>query len=346
VYIVFERILICLEPRYDQQKNQAILMPTYHHVFDLKRGDLPWQKLESILSTYVDMTEAEKTVALHYSIGMDGDGVDTLAGPKTDPATGANRSKYDTHPWIQQPYTLADLNKCLTVWRKLFRVIETKAGIPQGDDSAASALCSKSALNAAGVPRGFAYDLLSHARQPQIWFVAPGVRLPKVEEFLYQPFRTVLEKYPKETEGIKMPFLFFRCEGTVSAKEAKFRWPFSTIEQVPCGLYLDAFPNKQSPFEDACRLVLPIRLGGDKYARTSDYRPIRKSYSDLYQSEINPFVMRHGPKLIAILENWVTNVESGHWSVNAKGVVGGVGVWRQADTRDDWWRYQSAHLPI
>jgi len=330
---------------YDQQRHLAILMPTYHHVFDLQKTDLPWQPLESLLSAYVDMTEAEKAVALHWYVGAPAtEGQE--AGPKSDPQTGARRSRYNTHPWTLQPYTLGDLNKCLVVWRKLFNAIEQKAGIPQGDDSKSSTLCSKSALNAAGVPRGFAYDLLSHARQAQIWFVAPGMRLPKVEEFLNQPFRSIQQKYPKETEHIKMPFLFFRCEGTVSAKDAKFRWPFSTVEEVPCGLYLDAFPDKQSPYEDACRLVLPIRLGGNKYARTSDYRPIRRSYSDLYQSEINPFVMRHGPKLIAILENWLENVESGHWSVNEKGVSGGVGVWRAADTRDDWWRYQSAHLSV
>jgi len=145
---------------------------------------------------------------------------------------------------------------------------------------------------------------------------------------------------------MKMPFLFLRCPGTVSGKDAKFRWPFSTLEDVPCGLYLDAFPNAQNPFEDACRLVLPIQLGANKYARTSDFRPIRKSYSELYQIDINPFVIRHGPKLVAILENWYENIESGHWSCNEKGVVGGIGVWRKADTRDDWWRYQSKHLYV
>jgi hypothetical protein len=90
--------------------------------------------------------------------------------------------------------------------------------------------------------------------------------------------------------------------------------------------------------------VLPIRLGSNRYARTSDFRAIRKTYSELYQVDINPFVMRHGPKLVGVLENWLENIESGHWSVNEKGVEGGIGVWRKADTRDDWWRYQHRHL--
>ena len=141
-----------------------------------------------------------------------------------------------------------------------------------------------------------------------------------------------------------MPFLFLRIPGEVSAKEAKFRYPFSTVEKVPCGLYLDAFPNAQNPFEDACRLVLPIKLGGNRYARTSDFKPILKTHSDLYQVGVNPFVMRHGPKLVGILENWLGNIEKGYWSVNEKGVEGGIGVWREADTRENWWRYQTKHL--
>ena len=320
---------------YDQQRHRAILMPTYHHLFDLKRTDLPWQTLETVLSAWIDMVEAEKAVAIH----------DSVASEETTARTG--RMRFNTRPWILEPYTYGDLHACMDAWKKLAQAIEKRAGMKElEDDPEAQPLCSRPALTAAGIPKGFAYDLLSHAQHSQVWFIAPGIRLPKVEEFLRQPFKHILKEYPKETEGMKMPFLFLPCPGTVPAKDAKFRWPFSTVESVPCGLYLDAFPNAQNPFEDACRLVLPIRLGGNQYARTSDFRPIRKSYSDLYQIEINPFTMRHGPKLVAILENWLDNVESGHWSVNEKGVEGGVGIWRNADTREGWWRYQSTHLSV
>ncbi|TKA67136.1 hypothetical protein B0A55_09320 [Friedmanniomyces simplex] len=295
-------------------------MPTYHHIFNLKDPGLPWQRLEVVLSAYIDMIEAEKVVALHAETHAATNGIPGLI------------------PWLTQPYTQSDLTSCLDTWQKLVYAIEKKAEIKRSDDLAR--LCSRSALDAANVPRGFAHDLLLHATSSSIWFIAPGIRLPKVEEFIHQPFAPICHQYPSETAGMKMPFLFLRCPGEVSAKEAKFRYPFSTLPSVPCGLYLDAFPNAQNPFEDACRLVLPIRLGGNRYARTSDFRPIRKSFSDLYQVEINPFVMRHGPKLVGVLENWLGNVESGHWSVNALGVEGGLGVWRKADTREDWWRYQ------
>ena len=320
---------------YDQQKHRALLMPTYNHVFDLKNPDLPWQTLEAVLSAWIDMVEAEKAVAIPDSVGKD----------EATPRTGLLR--YNTRPWILEPYTLGDLHACIDIWKRLVQTIETKAGMKLlEDDPQAEPLASRSALTAAGIPRGFAYDLLSHAQYSQVWFVAPGIRLPRVEEFLRQPFKHILKEYPKETEGMKMPFLFLPCEGTVSAKEAKFRWPFSLVESVPCGLYLDAYPNAQNPFEDACRLVLPIKLGSNRYARTSDFRPIIRSHSDLYQIGINPFVMRHGPKLVAILENWLENVQSGHWTVNGKGVEGGVELWRQADSRQFWWRYQSSHLSI
>jgi hypothetical protein len=337
---------------YDQQTGRAMLMATYHHVLDLRNADLPWQNLETILSAYMDMVEAEKAVAIHDNVGSEDQGR-AISPPRTNIGINKSRMQYDTRPWILQPYTLSDLHACLDTWKELVGLLEKKAGIkkkqPDPDDEDYdpdddAPLCSQTALNIAGIPNGFAYEILSHAQHSQIWFIAPGIRLPKVEEFLQQPFKTILQQYPKETEGMKMPFLFLRCPGTVSAKDAKFRYPFSTLESVPCGLYLDAFPNAQNPFEDACRLVLPIRLGGNRYARTTDFRPIRKSFSDLYQVEINPFVMRHGPKLVAVLENWLENVKDGHWTVNERGVEGGIGMWRQADTRDNWWRYQGKHL--
>ncbi|KAH9841285.1 hypothetical protein Tdes44962_MAKER07787 [Teratosphaeria destructans] len=340
---------------YDQQTGKALLMPTYNHIYNLRKDDLPWQSLETILSAWIDMVEAEKAVAIHDGVSSDDPHADIAEAPKTKVGIAKSRMQFNTRPWILQPYTLKDLHACLDTWKALVEKLEKKAGItvkrpdPADEDydpDDEAPLASRTALNIAGIPRGFAYELLSHAQYSPIWFIAPGIRLPKVEEFLQQPFKNIAERYPEETRGMKMPFLFLRCPGTVSAKDAKFRYPFSTLESVPCGLYLDAFPNAANPFEDACRLVLPIKLGSNKYARTSDFRPIRKSHSDLYQIEVNPFVMRHGPKLVAVLENWLENVEAGHWTVNEKGVQGGIGQWRQADTREDWWRYQSKHLFI
>ncbi|KAK6426135.1 hypothetical protein LTR95_016167 [Oleoguttula sp. CCFEE 5521] len=323
---------------YDQETNKAILMPTYNHLFDFKNPHLPWQSLETMLSAYIDMVEAEKVVAIH-------DGVVEVSGLSIN--MGADRIANSMRPWVMQSYTRGDLERCLDVWNRLVAALETRSGVVKSDEEESKEpdpLCSRTALNVAGVSPGFAYDLLARAQYSQVWFIAPGIRLPKVEEFLNQPFKHIAKAYPKETANMKMPFLFLRVPGEVSASDAKFRYPFSTVESVPCGLYLDAFPNAQNPFEDACRLVLPIKLGSNKYARTSDFRPIRKSHSDLYQVEINPFVMRHGPKLLAILENWLENIESGHWAVNERGVEGGIGAWRQADTREMWWRYQSKHL--
>lgn len=306
---------------YDQQQHRAIFMPTYNHIFNLTDPSLPWQPLESILSAYIDMVEAEKAIALHDTVGH------AAEGPETEVKMGNDRVQFKTRPWVLQAYTKGDLEACLNTWLRLVQAIEQRAdptGSKRHPDDDDEPLASRAALNVAGIPKGFAYDLLSHANYSHIWYVAPGVRLPKVEEFLNQPFRQILKKFPKETEGMKMPFLFLRAPGTVSAKEAKFRWPFSTLESVPCGLYLDAFPNAQNPFEDACRFVLPIKLGGNRYARTADFKPIIRSHSDLYQTGINPFVMRHGPKLVAILENWLEHIERGHWQVNEKGVMGGI----------------------
>lgn len=336
-------------------------MPSFNHTYDLEDPTLPWQRLESILSVYIDMIEGGKAVALHHSIGREAktasieqpDGSVVMeeispAGPVVDPYTGARKSRYNTDPWTIMSYTHEDLTSCLGVWERLFQAIESRAGIPNAtDDSEITPLCGRSALNAANITRGFAYDLLSHARQPQIWYVAPGLRLPGASEFVNQPFKNVAMNYPKETQGIKMPMLFFRCEGTVSAKEANFRWPFSSVETVPCGLYLDAYPNAQNPFEDSIRLVLPFKVGGHHgQARSSDGKLVPRGNVSLYGHGINPFIMRHGPKLVAILENWLSNVENGHWTVDAQGVSGGIEAWKQADMTEHWSKYQSQHQVI
>lgn len=328
----FNGNLVLIRYRYDQSTHKVIFMPTLHHIFNLDDPSLPWQRLETVLSTYIDMIEAGKAVALHSSVGK------TI---EQDPYSGVRRSKYNTDPWALLPYTHGDLTNCLATWQKLFSAIEERAGIaPQDeDDHEVTPLCGRSALNAASIPKGFAYDLLSYARQPGIWFVAPGVRLPTTSEFINQPFKNISAQYPKETEGVNMPILFFRCEGYVTSRQANFRWPYSTVDQVPCGLYLDAYPNKENPFQDACRLVLPFPLGANKHARTSDGRPIPRGHVELYGHGINPQIMRHGPKLFSILESWLSNVESGHWTVDAKGVSGGVEAWKQADTEEHWSKY-------
>merc|ERR1712072_690855 len=84
----------------------ALLMPTYNHVFDLTNPDLPWQTLEGILSAWIDMVEVEKAVAIPDSVGKDA----------ATPRTGLLR--FNTRPWILEPYTLGDLHACIDVWKK------------------------------------------------------------------------------------------------------------------------------------------------------------------------------------------------------------------------------------
>jgi len=296
-------------------------MPTFNHIYNLEDANLPWQKLESILSAYMDLVDAEKVFALNASLGYE--------------------MRYNTTPWTLMPYTTRDLRVCLDLWRRLYQAIERRAGVePSDDPDLHEPVCGRSSLSAACIPKGFAWDLFSHARIPAIRYVAPGIRLPTPMEFIDQPFKDIAEKYPEETAHIKMPILFFHIEGTVSAKDAKFRFPFSTVERVPCGLYLDALPEAANSFEDSCRLLLPFRLGDNKYARMSDGKIIAKTHIDLYGHGISPFVMRHGPKLNAILENWLDNVESHHWAVDGEGVAGGIETFKLADTREFWWRYR------
>ena len=103
---------------YDQQTSRAILMSTYHHLFDLTSEHLPWQPLESVLSAYIDMITVEKALAIP----------DSVSTSETSFGGHGNRTQFKTRPWILQPYTLGDLRACLEAWKKLVLAIEKRVG--------------------------------------------------------------------------------------------------------------------------------------------------------------------------------------------------------------------------
>lgn len=136
---------------------------------------------ESILSAYIDMVEAEKAVALHDSVGQ------AAEGPATEVKMGDDRVQFKTRPWVLQAYTKGDLEACLGTWLRLVEAIEKRAdptGSKNNPEDDAEPLASRTALNVAGIPKGFAYDLLSHANYSRLVrgtrrALAQGRRIPQ-----------------------------------------------------------------------------------------------------------------------------------------------------------------------
>lgn len=135
---------------------------------------------------------------------------------------------------------------------------------------------------------------------------------------------------------------------------AHFRREFEEIGEFPAGLYLtETTPYDVNPFEDGCKLLLPIAIGEHGWARTSDgavfgeakhsfgevARPSPTS-SQLFQLGYNSFIKSHDVQLKDVLWHWAALVESGKWEVDENGVTGGVEKWREADTEDHWQDYQ------
>lgn len=76
----------------------------------------PWQKLESILSVWIEMIQRQKVVALHDNVGSEADDTVVLrikGGPERDPDTGAKRLAGVMTPWAVQPWTKLDLQQSL-----------------------------------------------------------------------------------------------------------------------------------------------------------------------------------------------------------------------------------------
>jgi hypothetical protein len=115
---------------------------------------IPWQRLETVLSVYIDMIECEKVVCVHNEVEEPGDfkmmdvegqgqqWISTYDRPDAllaDPSTGVTRSKDAMFgPWIVQPYTKEVLDQCLQTWELLVGEIEQKMPTPPGDDVSTS----------------------------------------------------------------------------------------------------------------------------------------------------------------------------------------------------------------
>jgi hypothetical protein len=339
------------------QKTHECVINFVNTDFNPEYKAIPWQRLETVLSVYIDMIESEKVVCIHNDVEKPGDlnlmdfgdqgqqWLSTYDRPDallTDPSTGfARNDDVMFGPWIVQPYTKDLLDQCLQTWELLVAEIKQKMPVPLGDDAETQyGLANEEMLDIAGITENFPKQLLLRARRPRFSYIAPGIRLPTSEEFTNQPFGGVRASQTDVDIQDKMPVLLFIGEGTCQPAEF-FPHPYSQHSKVPTGLYLEGWTHDDMvPFADAIRLLLPFPIGGEgTWAQTGNSLAIDNKHDELYQIGDNPFVNNHGVSLLAVLQNFYTHVHQGNWSVDERGVSDPIEKFRDVDTKEHCGEY-------
>lgn len=258
-----------------------------------------------------------------------------------DPRTGvARNNEVMFGPWIVQPYTKEVLDQCLQTWELLVEEIERQMPVSERDDEVQYGLATEEMLDTASITEDFPRQLLLRARRPKFAFIAPGIRLPTVEEFINQPFGGVKALQTDTDIQRKMPVLLFIGEDTCQPSEF-FSYPYTQLSKVPTGLYLEGWTQEDLvPFADAVRLLLPFSIGGDDtWAQTANGLAIDSKHDELYQIGDNPFMTEHGVSLLAVLQNFYAHVHQGNWSVDERGVSDPIEKFREAELGEHCGKY-------
>ena len=204
-------------------------------------------------------------------------------------------------------------------------------------DDTSKGLVPVDMLDAARIPPGFLRSFLLGVRKPSVDlnFIAPGLCLPN--EHSYQTDLISSFQAGGDDEEHSMPAMPL----------------FTTSFDTSVGLSLEPYDTtSMTPFEDTIRLVLPFGIGAAGYALRTDGTTLsqRLSYAkiqaqnredELYQMGYCHFMPWHAARLGDVLEIWAALVGSGLWAVDLEGVVGGIEKWREADTEERYWMYQT-----
>ncbi|KAG9513995.1 hypothetical protein KCV07_g8427, partial [Aureobasidium melanogenum] len=237
---------------YDQETHECVI--NFANIwFEPTDRALPWQRLETVLSVYIDMVESEKVVCIRDDVEQSGDikrvvvdgdikWLDTRDRPDAilaDPVTGVKRNRGVMFgPWIVQPYTKAMLERCLQIWDSLVQAIEDRIPRPPDNDTIVEyGLANEQMLDLAGVTEEFTKQILLRARRPRFTFIAPGLRLPTLEEFTEQPFKGIMTMQNDPQTRQTMPTLILRGDNSCKAS-THFPHPYEGATSVPTGLYL------------------------------------------------------------------------------------------------------------
>ena len=304
-------------PSYDYDCHWCVFNGRPYYSFTSDDDSSPiWQRLETILSAWIEMIERRKVAVVHKEFGN---------GP--DPASGVCLDMRD--PWGWASWTKADLDDSLEAWNDLISAINDRLPEPRSDHlSSRTSLFEVADLRAAEIEEGsFAWEFYRKACKPYFRFLAPGLQLASREQLLSSPFRPAWEaQTPSGKPGDRMgtPDTFplpILLGGPQLAKSWVDQYQYAA-GLVPWGLYLDMLRQRtlSCPYEDAARLVLPYELDESTSARRLDGRPAVGNV-ELYQIGQNPFEKdRTATRLWQMLRNFIAHVDSHERSVDADGV--------------------------
>jgi hypothetical protein len=270
-----------------------------------------WQRLETILTVWIEMIERRKVAVVHKTLGN---------GPESTSGVYLDQQK----PWGWAPWTKADLEDTLEAWNDLINAINDRIPEPLAEALSNASLFEVDDLRAADIEDGsFAWEFYSKARKPKFQFLAPGLQLASREQLLANPFRQAWESQ-KPYQGLPWSPDVFPLPILLGVQLAE-SWVDShqyEVGNVAWGLYLDMLDSRSHmcPYEDAARLVLPYELDESTAARRLDGKPATGN-AELYQIGQNPFeTNRATTQLWQMLKNFTAHVDAGEWKVDANGV--------------------------
>jgi hypothetical protein len=297
--------------------------------FTTTNGRQLWHPLENLLEGYIEMIEMGKVEAVPDNYGWE-------APP--------DRQK----PWIFHDYSAAIVAKTVNTFNNLVDAIENRIpSLLEETPADHGPLIDEAVLDTAKID-GFAKAFLSQAKRPRIKYIAPGISIPSPAQISSLPFSNI----PIQDVDSRPPILLFQGDDLVRDLGSAFGPPFD-MSPYPSGLYLSPIIRRgQNTFEDETKFLLPFKLGGHGFAKTSDSALIgedTEADSDmveavekndqLYQPGYNPYIEMHHTQLYRVLESWVDMVVEGDWDVDEHGVVGGLEKFREADTEEHWEKY-------
>jgi hypothetical protein len=280
-------------------------------VFEETDSSPLWQRLETILTTWIEMIERRKVAVVHKNLGIE---------PERTLGVYLDWQK----PWGWAPWTKADLEDALEAWNDLVSAINDRLPDPHDEPLSGASMFEVDDLRVAAIEEGsFAWEFYSKARKPKFQFLAPGLQLASREQILTNPFRQAWEsqnshqRSPWSPEVFPLPILLGvqRDKSWVDTHEYK-------VGTVTWGLYLDNLDSRSHlcPYEDAARPVLPYEFDKTTSARKLDGKPATGN-AELYQIGQNPFeTSRATTQLWQMLKNFTAHVDAGEWKVDANGV--------------------------
>ena len=242
------------------------------------------------------------------------------------------------------------LNETLDASNKLVEAIE--ACLPQASslngDSIDRDLLDAAVLHLHDLSRGFAREFLECARNPRLKYIIPTLEvittsaLPK-QHPISIPDENAIKYFVPTILPLWSKLNYNNSQDLVKpGKTGPFGYCSHHIDTFPAGLYLVHLDWSMS--DDICESILPFSTDGNRYARRTDAalyghdRP-KDSFEDLYNLGFHAFKTTDEQNLASVLGNWFGMVERENWTIDENGIVGGIEIWEETDTKEHWERY-------